>query len=332
METLYLILGIIILIIGIYDFFFTTLSGSGAGFISKNVSYYSYRVIHFLVRFSGRRMFSYSGLMVNLMVLAVWVLLIWLGLFLVFSSNPGAIINDSGRIANGWERLYYTGYVLSTLGIGNFKATTISFELLSSIFSFFGFIFFTSSITYFISVSSAVINKRTLARTISNFGVDPEGIAQTFLELDPAYSFRQLQVIQDLVDRHGVNHEGYPVIHFYSHPEPDLCLSINLSRLDEAFSILLNSDKAGNLQKEIKPVRLAITNFLNYIDKNFNRSLPKRKKAGKNLPLPYQIEGVEKDVLDHRRKILEGLLHSESFSWKDVVKKQAKKDQESTTT
>lgn len=43
MEQLVLVAGIILLFFIIYDFFFTTLSGSGAGFISKIVASLTYR-------------------------------------------------------------------------------------------------------------------------------------------------------------------------------------------------------------------------------------------------------------------------------------------------
>lgn len=320
-EIIYLILGILLLLVGIYDFFFTTLSGNGAGFISKMFSYYSYKAIHFFADHLGRRVFAYSGLLVNLMVLIVWIVLVWVGLYLVFSSNPEAIVDDSGNAANNWERLYYTGFTISTLGIGNFYPTSPVFQILTSCFSFFGFIFFTSSITYFISLSSAVINKRVLAKNIYNLGEDPESISRTLLALNAGYTFNQFKVLQDLIDRHAINHEAYPVIHFYGHPQPEICLSLNLARLDEALSILSNPGNMENLQKEMELLRNSITSFLNYMNHNFSRSLPTGEYAPESFSLPYEIKGLDTGYLQHRRKILEGLLKSENFTWKDVVNK-----------
>lgn len=320
-EIINLIFGILLLLVGIYDFFFTTLSGSGAGFLSKIVSYYSYRIIYFFVGVFGRRIFAYSGLLVNLMVLFVWVLLVWVGLYLVFSWSPESIINESGRAANNWERLYYTGYTISTLGLGNFYPTTAIFEILTSFFSFFGFIFFTSSITYFISVSSAVNNKRLLAKSINNLGKDPVSLSRNLLSLNPSFLFSTLKEMQILIDRHAINHEAYPVIHFYSHPQSEICLSLNLTRLDEALSILTNSGNAENFQREMKPLRTAITNFLNYINENFSRSLPTDGYSPEAMSLPYEIEKIETKDLQHRRMIMEGLLKSEYFTWMDVIRK-----------
>lgn len=124
MEDLYLGIGVFILLLTIYDFFFTTLSGSGAGFISKYISIFSDRVIQLLVNIFGRNIYKIHGLFINLTVLVVWIVLIWVGLFLVYSWDPEAITNSKGRPANLVERLYYTGYILSTLGLGNFKPTS----------------------------------------------------------------------------------------------------------------------------------------------------------------------------------------------------------------
>ncbi|MGK7391743.1 MAG: hypothetical protein ACNS60_15430, partial [Candidatus Cyclobacteriaceae bacterium M2_1C_046] len=77
MNYIYLILGAIILLVVIYDFFYTTLSGSGAFFISKMVSGLAHRILLRLSKPFGRKIFSLSGMAVNLSVLVIWVILIW---------------------------------------------------------------------------------------------------------------------------------------------------------------------------------------------------------------------------------------------------------------
>lgn len=102
-EFLYLAGGIILLVLTLYDFFYTTLSGSGAAFISKTCGFVIHQLMLFLERNISRKVFRFSGMMVNLSILTVWVLLVWLGLFLVFSYNPEAETNSSGRVASGVE-------------------------------------------------------------------------------------------------------------------------------------------------------------------------------------------------------------------------------------
>jgi hypothetical protein len=320
-ETIYLILGIIILSLVIYDFFFTTLSGSGAGFLTRSVAFGAHTVVRKLHQISGRKIFNFSGLLVNLSVLVVWIMLVWIGLFLVFSFDPDGMTNDSGRVANWVERLYYTGYTLSTLGVGNFKTTTEFFEIVTSIFSFFGFIFFTSSMTYLISVSSAVINKRTLSRSIQNLGKEPQEIAEKLLVLDSSYAMQQLLTFQEMIDRHAVNHQAYPVVHFFSHQRQDVCLGLNLTRLDEAVNILLSHSGADEIRQELSPLRSSLSHFIHHVNQNYTRSLPKKDNSRAAEVLPYEVTNMKKVDLEKRRKILGGLLRNEGFNWNDVMEK-----------
>ena len=323
-ETL-LILGFIILLIAIHDFFYTTLSASGAGFISENVAILSDRILQFCVGIFGRKLYNYHGLFINLMILAVWLSMIWFGLFLVYSSNPEDITNSSGRVANFWERLYFTGYILSTLGMGNFKPISPFFELVTSCFSFFGFIFFTSSMTYFLSVSSAVVKKRTLAKSIHNLGNSPQAIANKLLRLDSPYSYLQILDLQEKVDEHSVSHQAYPVVHYYSRSQVKDSFSINITRLDEALSILLKSNKGENFREELKILRSSLSDFLRNLDKNFSRSLPKAEVSPGNEDLPRSLTQRNSQELVERRRILGSLLRSEGLSWHQVVEQ----DQES---
>lgn len=317
-EILCLVIGFILLAFIIYDFFYTTLSTSGTGFISRGISKFSYKVIQFFAKIFGRGAYSYSGLIVNLSIFFTWIIVVWIGLFFLYSANPDAITNNQDRAANSIERLYFTGYVLSTLGMGNFYPTSIKMEVLSSIFSFFGFIFFTTSITYFLSVSSAVINKRTLARSIERLGKTPENIATKILEIDSAYAFQILSNCQTMLDKHVVNHQAYPVVYYYSHPEPAVCLGLNIARLDEAVSILISSEKANRIKEEVEILRGALTAYLNHLEKNYESSLPKGEEAVPLQPLNYEITNLDPADLSKRRKILRGILRSEGFEWDDI--------------
>lgn len=324
MYILTLSLGSILLVLIICDFFYTTLSGSGAGFISKPIASFSYRIVRIFSKFFGRKIFDHSGMIVNLSILFVWIMVVWFGLFLVYSYDPAAITNSSSRPANWVERLFFTGYILSTLGLGNFKPVTPFFEIVTSIFSFFGFIFFTSSMTYLISVSSAVIRKRSLSRSISNLGKSPGEITKKLKDLSPAYRNQQLLSLQEQIDNHAVSHQAYPVVHFFSHQNPENCFSLNFTRLDEALRILSDdenkSETPSSQKEEIKLLRSTMTNLLLHLQKNFSDSLSKPEtdtgnKNEKNKVLYHQLDLAD---LDQRRELLSAFLRNEGFSWEAV--------------
>lgn len=329
-ENTYLILGLFLLAIVSYDFFYTTLSGSGAAFLSRLFSALAHKLQLALSSIFGRKVFSLSGMLVNLTVLAMWVLLVWLGLFLVFSYNPEAIVNSSRRAASSVERLYFTGYILSTLGIGNFKPTTPFFELLTSLFSFFGFIFFTTSMTYLVSVSSAVMHKRSLALAIRDLGKNPAEVVKGLLEPDSSFSYTRISALQQMIERHSVNHQAYPVLHHYNNPDIASSLSINIAVLDEAVSILLSSSQKP-LVKELQSLRNSLSSFLQHVEEKYGLTAENDvliQVNWYNLSLPDAVTrgGMEEDPrIFQRRKVLDSLLKGEGLSWHDVYPESALK-------
>src|SRR5690606_11528042 len=195
----------------------------------------------------GRRIYNYSGFSINLSVLSVWILLIWTGLFLVFTSDTSAIVNDEGESATHIERLYFTGYILSTLGIENFKPVCAFFELITAAFSFFGFIFFTTSMTYLVSVFSALGQKRSLALSIRSLGKTPEEIVYRLLNQDTTFTRNHLLSLQEKFETYLVNLQSFPVLYEYGNSSIQSSLNLNLVILDEALSILLKSKEGEKI-------------------------------------------------------------------------------------
>ncbi|MBO2546054.1 two pore domain potassium channel family protein [Salegentibacter sp. BDJ18] len=321
MSGILLFIGIILLVIAIHDFFFTTLSGSGTGFVSRNISILSDKIIQVCVKVFGQKTYNYNGLFVNLMILFSWLLLIWGGLFLVFSSNPEAITNSSGKVANFWERLYFTSYTLSTLGMGDFTPSTAIFKMLTGAFSFFGFIFFTSSMTYFLSVASALVNKRTLSKSIYHLGKTPREIAKNILNFDSSFTYQQISELQNLIDKHAVNHHAYPVVHFYRQSKKRDSFSINIARLDEAISILLYAEEENKYREELKVLRSSLSDFLEDMEKNFASNLLIQKNAENSYSFPTLHSKDDEKELQKRRNIVQGLFGSENYTWDDIFNK-----------
>lgn len=321
-ELLYLIGGLVILILTFCDFFYTTLSGSGAAFLSKNCALFTHKVMLLLEKKLGKSIFKISGLVVNLTVLSLWVLLVWLGLFLVFSFDPDAIVNNQKQAASATERLYFTGYVLSTLGVGNFQPTTPLFEILTSLFSFYGFVFFSTSMTYLLSVSSAVVQKRSLASSIRNLGENPVEIVKRFQKMDTSFCYQQIGNLQQLINQFSTYYQSYPVLHFYHNDDDTVSAGINIVKLDESVSIMLNNSEFEPIQEELQALRNSLNQFLNHIKSRYGHKAdkdPDIKWNQSQIPEAILKEGFSEDqTLSERRKILTGLLQNENRSWNDV--------------
>lgn len=312
-----LVLGIVILVWVVYDFFYTTLSFSGAGSITKKSSIYLHLLIQKLLKYTGRKIYMYSGMLINLLIFVVWFGLIWGGLYFILSYDPAAITNDAGKVANNVERFYFSGYILSTLGMGNFYPTSHFFEILSSLFSVFGFIFFTTSITYFLSVSGAVINKRTLSKSINVLGQNPREIADK-LSGSEAYQIQMATKFTELLNKHIINHQAFPIVHYYNHPSSTVCLGINIARLDEALNIILSSPHLEEKNKAILDLRVAITSFIRHLEENYPRTIAKIEGSFTSKRFSYDVEGMNSKKLVERRQLLVGILKSEGFEWKDI--------------
>ena len=321
-EILYLISGLAILILTFHDFFYTTLSGSGAGYLSKSCALGMHKFMLFLERKFGKKIYKISGLVVNLTVLAVWVLLVWLGLFLVFSYHPEAITNNFGKEATAVERLYFTGYVLSTLGVGNFQPTTPFFEVVTSLFSFFGFVFFSTSMTYLLSVSSAVVQKRSLASAISSLGSNPVEIVERFQKVDTSFCYQIIGNLQQMINQFSTYYQAYPVLHFYHTDDGALSAGVSITKLDEAVSMMINNSRFEPIQEELQTLRNSLNQFLKHLKSRFGQRSDKDPDINwKESEIPEEIskEGFSEDeTLSERRKVLTSILKNENRDWKDV--------------
>ena len=182
METIRIVAGLLVIVITFLDFFHTTLSGNGFGFISEVINRLLNRLI---IQNKDRGIFIYSGLTHLLINTMVWLVLLFLGAFIVFTAGDEMVIHEmSGLPANNYERFYFTAYVLSTLGIGDYVPGNETSQVLAGILSFTGFILITIGLTYLLSVVQANLKKKELAFLISTTGKDVEEIYNYFKKED----------------------------------------------------------------------------------------------------------------------------------------------------
>lgn len=322
-DILYLILGIILLAIGLFDFFYTTLSASYSSFISPTVSRLVHKIILIAAKKFGRNVFSISGLVINLIIITVWIVTIWAGLYFLFTYDAQAIVDSAGNIANSGERLYFTGFVLSTLGIGDFKPVSHFSQILTSGFSFFGFIFFTTAMTYLISVYSAVINKRHLALAIRNLGNSPEELIRTLHNAHPTFIYSQIISLQLKIDLVNEQYQAYPLIHYYHNADIDSSFALNITKLDEALTIMLSKAHSPH-HREIQFLKISMDALIKKFGdfhKVVNLKMAIEDITWKHLGHSLEIAGkelAENPEVVERRKILSSMLLHEALTWNHV--------------
>jgi hypothetical protein len=330
MHEFYLILGITIVIIIAFDFFYTTVSINGAGLLARYVSSGIAAIFLWINRKTQNRwLFQFSGMIHILALVTLWLAFLWMGFFLLLMGDPNSVIHPaSGAVSDTTDKIYFSGYTLSTLGNGEYVPGDGIWQIVVAGFSFAGFIFITTAMSYLISLTSAVIHKKNLSLFISNLGETPEKIVNNTFNGD---DFKQLEKIvpelQQMINKHNQNHFAHPGVHYFYSRSRSESLAINISNLDEALTIIHHHvDKSGRWNQQLRPLRDAISKFLDTIQHHFaathkldlKDSLPLNYLQSSEIPL---VESAEiSQAVQERRALLAGLLRSTGWSWSDIYK------------
>lgn len=324
--------GIIITLIVIIDILQTTFFLNGAGFLSEKISFSSWKLLLKIHRrFNSHRFLSYTGGSLILVVFILWGILFLVGISFIYFSSEYSVINANTKApADLWEKVYYIGFTVTTLGIGDFIAGSKMWQLITIVSAVTGFFLLTLLITYLISLLSSVKEKRAFASTINNIGSSPE---QFLLQLRTRDDFSGLSnllssFIRDL-NLITQNHLTYPALHYFHSSNKMSAIAPAIAILDEALSLLIVSypDRYKEISILIDPTRDAISNLLATLKNSYIG-------AGDELPpIPHEkvIDGLSpkvvmrEDVIKfyesivERRKILLAYLKNNGWGWSDVV-------------
>ncbi|WP_266205540.1 ion channel [Pontibacter kalidii] len=329
-ETLCLILGILTIGLGIYDLLYTTFAPRGAGIVSGFTSTFIWRVFLGLSSLlKTRKALAGAGILIIMATIFGWVFLLWIGNALVFLSDADAVVDSTSEVpADAWDRVYFTGYILSTLGNGDLKGGTEPWRIYSAFISFSGLILITIAISYMVPILSAVTERRTLSIRIASLGHSPQ---QMLLNNWNGTDFKQLEEhfdgLAQPVAKQGQLHLAYPLLHYFYNAEKSTALLPNLAALDEALTILLlyvSEDKRPSSQSML-PLRHALTTFLDSLTTITPdpASLEEPKLDIKQLVdskvTLLQPEAKKIEQLRKRRKFLNAMLAYVGWRWDEVT-------------
>ncbi|MAZ28025.1 MAG: hypothetical protein CL868_13235 [Cytophagaceae bacterium] len=257
---MYLIVGIGLVVLTFIDFFHTTLSSEGYGFLSRSINN---GLTYLILGPKSRFLYKYSGLLHLLVNSFIWLVLLLAGSYLIFLSEPDMVVNSVTKVpASAIERFYYTCYVISTAGIGDYIPGNNLSRMLSGVVSFSGFIMLTMNITYLIAVLNAVNHKKNLATYISTMGEDVESL-YTYLLQDGKLALESTSDLRTLILKHNVNHFSYPVIQRFLSNSNKLSAVVQLASLYEVLRVVKNRlDISSQQVKKIDALLAAIDDYL----------------------------------------------------------------------
>lgn len=325
-----IILGALIYLGIVADILTTTLSMQGGGWLTGRFSHIFWNLI---LKVSGKngnsKLLAHAGFFLLILIILIWVGLLTISLFLLLQSDVDSIVNSSKIPASAIEKLYYSGFVLSTLGIGDFMASNNIWRIVTDVYSFTGLILITMSVTYFIPVLSAIIKQRKLGINLSSLGSSPQEIILNAWN-GKDYEFFKLQLLSfsDALLEHNQNHRAYPVIHYFHNSDKEHAIILQIARLNETVYILEKCLKPEYTFPEqiLASIRTALDNYIKVI-KDVSH-LKVKKEAPRRFPLDRLTEKgmIQADMeeldfpkdIQHNRKVFLTLIEQDGWKWEDV--------------
>lgn len=290
---------------------------------------------------SSHALLARMGPLILLCIVVGWIVLLSVGYLMLYSAEPGSVVSaKTGAPASFWERLYFTGFTVSTLGIGDFVPKGAPARVLTVFASLSGLFVVTLAITYLIGVISAVVAKRRLAASIAGLGMTPEEILQAGWDGKSLASLEQpLVSLAEAVEAHAQRHLAYPVLHFFHSAEPRKAVGPRVAALSEALRLM------RAMPEETRPppasthaARSAIDGFLGTLRSSFvprgeGLDAPARRNTGetlRNAGLPVSdasardhagddSEGDTGGEEERRRHLLRALVKDDGWTWANVT-------------
>ena len=267
MNYLILAAGVIIVTVMVIDLAYTTFSSNGAGIFTNLITKTTWNTALKIAGNDGSKKYlEQVGILTIGLIIVFWFLLIWLGSSLLFCSSDTSIVHSgTGKAADTLEKFYYSGYTLSTLGIGDYVASREIWRILTVVLSLSGFMLITTAISYMLPVLSADVEKKNISSYINTMGGSPQEILINHWKDGRFQALEEhfLKLTGEII-KHNQQMLAYPVLYCFHSSVVHKSSTVNIGKIDEALTILLI-----NVPEEYRPqerilssLREAITYYL----------------------------------------------------------------------
>lgn len=328
MNFLWPILGVLLYLGILIDLIQTTLSMQGGGWLTGRISHYYWKFFLKLAGNNGEsKILDHAGYIILLIVLSTWVILLWLSLVLIFQFSPDTVINSTTKLPTDfWEKVYYSGYVISTLGVGDFVAGSITWRIVTNVYSFTGLIFLTMSVTYFIPMISAVIEQRKLGIKLSSLGDSPQEIVLNHWNGKDFSQFtQQVMDIADALIQYSQHHRAYPIIHYFHNSKKKNTIILQLAKLYEAMLIMKRAlkDEIKPAPRDLNPLEIAFENYIEIIFEVTHLTHLESKLDSPELSILKKENLISENFRfaneeEKYRQVFKMLANQDGWKWEDV--------------
>ena len=327
MRWLLLLPGAGLVVLGLVDALRTTLAvGSIAGPVTGRINHVLWVLV---LRSRNRRVLHSAATLLTLNTLALWLLLIWTGWTLIFSAGAAAVVSETGQPLPFWDRAYYTGTTLFTLGTGELRPNGVAWQLLSVVALVNGLFVVTLGITYIIPVATAATERRRMAALIASLGNRPDDAIIGGWDEGRLGALRHyLMTLAPDIALLAQRHLAYPVLHYFHSSNRHTAAAPMIARLDEIVTLL----RIGLVEPErpdpyvTRPLHEALTQFLNtlhsvFVDPDEHAPPPPPLDRMRAAGLPVvDDEDLRRGLAEHdtRRRLLLAMVHNDGWTWADV--------------
>ncbi len=304
-STLLVLLGSVLLLLAAWDVFITTLTLRGGGPVVRRVTRLAWSGLLALHRRGVRPgLLGFGGGLAVALSLILWVILLAAGWGMVFAGLPGAVIDGStGAPADLLSRLYFAGFNLFTLGVGDYRPSGPLAQALTVAASASGLLAITLTITYLGPVVSGGVSRRALAGEISLLGQTPDEIIEAARAQGADRFAAQLEGLAPAILKMAEQHLAYPVLSYFHAPQPRLALPLRLASLYEALLILqVEAAEHTTAARTDAAVLAAIEIYVVRLDDSSPPS-----------------EGLVRQGGSQTRERLRAMVEQDGWRWRDVL-------------
>jgi hypothetical protein len=330
MRILLALVGILMLGYAILDILWTTFLEGGAPLTTQAAARLARGMLRIQRRCTTRRVISLTGLVVVVATVLIWTVLLWAGWAFLFSASPDSLVDAStNQPAGVWERIYFTGYTLFTLGLGDFKPHGHFWQMATTIAAGSGFLLFGLQLAYLVPVISAATQKRQVAVYITSLGRSPDDIVlRAWNGQDTTALAPHLQSLTGMLALLGESHLTYPALHFFHGTHRIRAVAASVAALDEALTILECGLQQGcSLDlPSLGAAREAITSYLDTLSPalihpavDFPPPPSLDNLRGMGVPVVSdQLFSAALKIVKDRRRLLLAMVRNEGWDWSAV--------------
>lgn len=255
-------LGGLVLVVLAVDAFVTVLhASSGAGPYTSLQNRVLWRVGRVVAaHLPGRRqVLSSSAPLMTLATPVAWITFLMVGFALLYHPVIGTFPADPPLEVRGWAAsLYLSGYLTTTLGIGDVVPAGAVWRIAFVVQSALGFALFSASITYILAIYGRHTEDAALALHIHNLFRDSELADWGAEGSDHRRTIRSLAIsMSGGLAEVNVAHEMYPILHYF-HGRPERTLLVQVGRLIDLTEGAPEEERRG----PVRPLERAISDFL----------------------------------------------------------------------